>query len=101
MKMRAPVLFACVVLVGCATPAQRIARKLGEYGVPPRQAQCMGDRLQSRLTMAQLRRLEEIGKMIPDRSGPMSVGDIARQLSDPRDPTVVIEVVKAGVGCAI
>ncbi|WP_426165065.1 hypothetical protein [Sandarakinorhabdus sp. DWP1-3-1] len=101
MKMRAPILFVFIVLAGCATPAQRIARKLGEYGVPPRQAQCMGDRLQSRLSLAQLRRLDEIGKMLPDGGRRLSVGDIAQRLGDPRDPTVVIEVVKAGVGCAI
>lgn len=89
------------VVAGCATPAQRIATKLGEYGVPPGQARCMGERLQDRLTVSQLKRLGELGAMTKDRLGQASINDIARLLSDPRDPTVAIELVRAGIGCAI
>ena len=101
MKKRCSVVIVLAALAGCATPSQRIAGKLVEYGVPPGQARCMGDRLQARLSTAQLQRLAEIGKMNPDRVGNMTINEIGRQLGDPRDPAVVIEFLKAGVGCAI
>jgi hypothetical protein len=101
MIKRFSALIIVVALSGCATPSQKIAAKLGEFGVPPRQAQCMGDRLQARLSTSQLRRLGEIAQLNRDRLGRMSINDIARQLDDPRDPTVVVEVIRAGVGCAI
>ena len=98
---RFAVFVVLAALAGCATPSQRIAGKLVEYGVPPGQAQCMGDRLQARLTRPQLQRLGEIGKMYPDRVGKLTIGEIGRQLNDPRDPSLVVEFVRAGVGCAI
>ena len=61
----------------------------------------MGERLQDRLTVSQLKRLGELGAMTKDRLGQDSINDIARLLSDPRDPTVAIELVRAGIGCAI
>ncbi len=101
MTKRFSALIVLAALAGCATPAQRIASKLGEYGVPPAQARCMGDRLQARLSTAQLQRLGEIGQLNPDRVGNMSINDIGRQLNDPRDPALLIAFVKAGVGCTI
>lgn len=101
MMKRFSALIIVAALAGCATPSQRIAAKLGEFGVPPGQAQCMGDRLVSRLSTSQLQRLGEIARLNKDRLGRMSINDIARELNDPRDPTVVVEFVKAGLGCAI
>lgn len=99
--MRRAAVAVALLLAGCATPAQRIAARLGEYGVPPAQARCMGDRLQSRLSIAQLRRLDEIGRINRDRVGRMTINDIGRQLTDPRDPALAIEFVRAGLGCAL
>ena len=101
MPKRFFILSMLLVVAGCATPAQRIAAKLGEYGVPPGQARCMGERLQDRLSTSQLKRLGELASLNKDRVGQMSINDIARQLSDARDSAVAIEVVRAGIGCAI
>ena len=101
MPKRFFILSMLLVVAGCASPAQRIASKLGEYGVPPRQAQCMGERLQDRLNTSQLKRLGEIGALNKDRIGRLSLNDIARQLNDPLDPAVTIEFIRAGIGCAI
>jgi hypothetical protein len=90
-----------LALAGCATPAQRIAATLGDYGVPPGQARCMGERLQARLSVAQLRRLEAIGRGNGENTGRMSVTEIAGKLTDPRDPALVAEFVRAGIGCAL
>ncbi len=99
MKLRVLILGGCVLLAACATPSQRIATKLSEVGVPPSQARCMGDRLGSRLSLAQLKRLDEISRINGGRMDRMSIPEIARALSDPRDPGVVAEVIRAGVGC--
>jgi hypothetical protein len=89
------------LLAGCATPAQRITAKLTEYGVPSTQAHCMGDRLQSRLSTAQLQRLAEIGRLNRDRIGTMSVNDIVATLNKPGDEALVVEVIRSGISCLI
>ena len=93
------VLFPCLLLAGCATPAQRIATKLTDYGVPPAQAQCMGDRLASRLSRQQLQRLADIARLDPDRVGKMTVNEIAATLGESGDPAIVAEVIKTGLVC--
>lgn len=92
---------ALATLAACATPSQRITAKLTEYGVPPRQAQCMGDRLEANLDRSQLARLVEIGKLNRDRMGRMSVNDIAATLNKPGDEALVAEVVRSGISCLI
>ena len=101
MLLRLLPLTALTLLAACATPAQRISTKLTEYGVAPRQAQCMGDRLEARLDNRQLRRLGEIGRLNRDRMGRMSVNDIVATLNKPGDEALVAEVVRSGIGCLI
>lgn len=101
MKLRFFLLGGLVLLGACATPSQRIATKLIEVGVPQPQARCMGDRLGTRLSLSQLKRLDEISRINDGRMDRMSIPAIARALSDPRDPGVVAEVIRAGVGCLI
>jgi hypothetical protein len=88
-----------LALAACATPAQRISTKLQEYGVPRQQSDCMGDKLQQRLSVSQLQRLNSISKIDSAKFGHMSISDIAKQLSDPRDAAIAAEVIRAGVGC--
>lgn len=95
------VLASLLLLAACATPSQRIAAKLSEVGVPEPQARCMGDRLGTRLSMSQLKRLDEISRINGGRMDRMSIPEIALALSDPRDPGLVAEVIGAGVGCLI
>jgi uncharacterized lipoprotein YajG len=94
-----PLLVPLLLLAGCATPSQRIATKLTEYGVPPAQAQCMGDRLASRLNRQQLQRLADIAQLDPDRVGRMTVNEIAVTLGESGDPAIVAEVIKTGLVC--
>ena len=89
------------LLAACATPSQKITAKLTEYGVPPAQARCMGDRLEARLSLAQLQRIGEIGRLNRDRVGRMTVNDIAATLNKPGDEALVAEVVKSGIGCLL
>jgi hypothetical protein len=94
-------LAALAVLAACATPSQKITAKLTEYGVPAPQARCMGDRLQARLSVGQLRRLGEIGRLNRDRMGRMTVTDIAATLNKPGDEALVAEVVRSGISCLL
>ncbi len=90
-----------VLLTACASPSQRIATKLSDLGVPPRQSQCMGERLGTRLSVGQLRRLDELSRINRERLERMSIRQIANKLTDEKDPGLVLEFVRAGLGCAI
>ena len=89
-----------LVLAACATPADRIAGALSSYGVPERQARCMGERLQDRLNLDQLKRLNDLAKLNRDRVGKISINDLADQLNRDGDPKLVAQVVSAGLSCA-
>ncbi len=102
MRRFLPALIALpLALSACATPSQRITRNLSELGVPPRQAQCMGNRLGERLSLGQLRRLQEITSIRAERLQRMSIRQIADKLTDEKDPGLVAEFLRAGVGCLI
>jgi hypothetical protein len=101
VSQRHLLLAALAVLAACATPSQKITAKLTEYGVPAPQARCMGDRLQARLSVGQLRRLGEIGRLNRDRMGRMTVNDIAATLNKPGDEALVAEVVRSGISCLL
>lgn len=102
MRQFLPALIALPLLLSaCATPSQRITRNLSELGVPPRQAQCMGNRLGERLSLGQLRRLQEITSIRAERLQRMSIRQIADKLTDEKDPGLVAEFLRAGVGCLI
>lgn len=90
-----------LLLAACATPSQRITRNLADLGVPPRQAQCMGNRLGERLSVGQLRRLQELTSIRADRLQRMTIREIAARFIDGRDPGLVAEFLRAGLGCAI
>lgn len=99
MRLKILVIASLALLAGCTTPAQRITAKLSDLGVPPRQAECMGNRLADRLSYGQLKRLDAITRVNGARFDRMRIDEIARALDDPRDPGIVAEVVRAGVGC--
>ncbi len=90
-----------LMLAACATPAQRIVTALTGYGVPPAEARCMGDRLQSRLSLSELRRLEALAKLAPPSGSKVNLDALARALDNPEDRGVAAEVVKAGFACLV
>lgn len=94
-------LLTALLLAACATPAQRITTNLIDLGVNPGQAQCMGNRLGERLSLGQLRRLQQLTGLPNQRFDRMSIREIASRLSDERDPGLVAEFLRAGVGCLI
>ncbi len=101
MKLGLPFVALGLLVAGCASPSQRIERRLVEVGLPQTQARCMGDRLAARLSGSQLRQLDQLVRLNGDRIGRMRLEDIGRTLSDQRDPALVAEVVRSGISCLI
>lgn len=87
-----------LVAAACATPADKITTALTDYGLPAKQARCMGERLQDRLSLAQLNRLGELARQNRGQ-GKVSVNQIADQLDRDGDPKLVAAVVGSGVSC--
>jgi hypothetical protein len=101
MRVQVVLLAASVVLAGCATPSQRISSKLVSYGVPEPQAVCVGDKLESRLTISQMQRIGQIAKRSRDDTGRVTIAQFAAALNKPGDDELVAEVLRAGLGCML
>jgi hypothetical protein len=101
--MRVGVVLVVVMLLvaGCATPSQRISSKLISYGVPEPQAVCVGDKLEDRLSIAQLQRISQIAKRSRNEAGQVTITQFAQALDKPGDEELVAEVLRAGLGCLL
>lgn len=91
-----------ITVSGCAS--QRISSALEGYGVPPENAQCVGDSLSERLSVAQLQALGRAAKAyrsIDTSSVPLTLIDLTRVAAELRDPVIPIEIVRAGVKCSV
>ena len=80
-------------LAACTKPADRITTALVDRGVPPKQAECMGDRLADRLDYGQLQRLNELSK-IERRAGNMTLNQLLDELNRGGDPKLVAAVIR-------
>jgi len=87
---------------GCVSPSGKIATSLIAYGFEGNQAQCVGERLQSNLSTAQLRQLERAARAFslrkprPDLLTVLDLLQVASQIDDLR---VAIETGKAAARC--
>ena len=95
----------CMWVAGCSSPPRdRIADALIGYGIAPTQAQCVGTRLEQRLTVAQLRELGSLARSYQQSSrtsGPPTVGDLIGLAGQVQDARVPIEVGKASANCGL
>lgn len=106
-RFRRVVVLSCVTVVlaisaGCAS--QRISSALVRYGVPPDKADCVGDSLSDRLSVGQLQSLGRAAwayQSIDRSSIPLTLIDLARVAAELRDPVIPIEIVRAGIKCAV
>lgn len=91
-----------VGLLGCASPNGRIATSLQRYGIERAQATCMGTRLQSALSLRQLRQLGHAAGELNGASGrPLGPDDLFRAAARIDDLKVPVEVAKAAGGCGL
>lgn len=91
-------------LAACASPSAKISAELMRYGLDQRQAACVGDRLESRLSIGQLQQLAGAARAYSrDDADPgrLTLGDLARASSQIDDPRVPIEVAGAATGCGV
>ena len=91
-----------VSLSGCASPSTRIATSLQRYGIDRAQATCMGTRLQSSLSLGQLRQLGRAAGELEGASGrPLRPDDLFRAAARIDDLKVPVEVAKAAGSCGL
>jgi hypothetical protein len=88
----------------CAAPSARIAAELGRYGLDAAQAQCVGQRLETNLSIGQLQQLARAAGALgkgDTTPGRLTGADLFRVASQIDDPKVPIEVARAASGCGV
>lgn len=91
-------------LAACVNPSAKIATSLEGYGFQPAQSQCVGDRLESNLSLGQLQQLGRVAKTSREGDttpGRLTVSDFVRVSGQVKDPKVPLEVGKAAAACGI
>lgn len=88
----------------CVDPSARIAGELTRYGLDRPRAQCIGNRLETDLSIGQLKQLaaaaRAYGRDDPD-PGRLTLSDLVRVAGEMHDPKVPLAVGRAAVGCGI
>ena len=98
MLLLAPALLA---LAGCAvTPEQRVNAALQQAGVPPAVAHCMAERMASKLSIAQLRKLKALSNL-REPGEKAGLKHILRNAEAIGDPEIVRVTTRAALGCYI
>lgn len=95
---------ATAMLAGCATPSDRIATELTRYGLSADQATCVGERLEARLSIGQLKQLAGAARAYGKNDsspGQLTVSDLARVSAQISDPQIPVEVATAGANCGV
>lgn len=96
----APLLAALLAMAACTTPAQRIERMLRAEGVPPAMARCLGERLDTRLTAAQLRALGRVAARWSRTDWQaLTIGQALLMAHEMPDPGVLAALTGAGFDC--
>ncbi|MBA2466704.1 MAG: hypothetical protein H0V46_03765 [Sphingomonas sp.] len=91
-------------IAGCARPSERIATELVRYGLDESRAQCVGQRLERDLSVAQLRELAGVVRAYRTNDatpGQLTVSDLLRVAASVRDPSVPVTVARAATGCGV
>lgn len=97
-------MLVAAILSGCASPSTRISTSLQRYGLDETRAQCVGDRLQAKLSLGQLKQLGHAAQayqrndMTPGRLG---IDDLVRVAAAINDPLVASEVARATIDCDV
>jgi hypothetical protein len=107
MRRFVPAAF-CLALIGatagCVDPSARIASSLEGYGFAPDQSTCVGEHLESNLSLGQLQQLGRAARAAREGDttpGRLTVSDFVRVAGQVKDPKVPLEVARAAAGCGI
>ena len=104
MRASALMLLSAVSLSACAAPATRISSVLQRYGLDEGRADCVGNRLQSDLSLGQLQQLGRAAaayRQGDTTPGALTVGDLLRVAGELKDPAIALSVGKAAAGCGV
>ncbi len=92
------------LIAGCVDASTSIATELGRYGLDAAQAECVGQRLESNLSIGQLQQLARAAGAVnagDTTPGRLTGSDLMRVASQIRDPKVAVEVASAAGGCGV
>ena len=97
------ILDGALALSACATvtPEARVRANLIAAGVQPKVAGCMADRMVSKLSLVQLKRLQSLAGLKSKSVNDMSMDELLHRLRALNDPQIVSVVLRAGIGCSI
>ncbi len=91
-----PLLAACTSL----SPESRLAAGLEDAGLSKNIAQCMAKRMASKLSIAQLRKLQSLGTLRKSPSEPLTIEEFVHKLRAMGDPQIVAVSGKAAFSCS-
>lgn len=97
-------LLATLAVSGCVNPSAKIATELTRYGLDARQSQCVGDRLEANLSLAQLQELGRAARTLKignNTPGQLTASDFIRVAAQVRDPAITIQVAQAASNCGV
>lgn len=96
-----PLMVAALALAGCATPEQRVRAGLERAGVSPPLARCMAERMVDRLSLAQLRRIGQLGDMHGRDVRDLPVGELLARARALGDPEILGVMTTSAAVCAL
>jgi len=92
---------ALSALAGCATPETRVRNGLMSAGLSAPISACMADRMVDRLSLGQLNKLNDLGKLGKREPGDVTVKEFVKQTRSLQDPEIVGVVTSSGLICAV
>ena len=102
--MRFTPLLCILAVAGCVDPSSRISTELTRYGIEQAKADCVGQRLESRLSIGQLQQLARAAQAAARNDptpGRLTPADLARVAGSIEDPKIPYEVASAASACRI
>ncbi|MEH6701308.1 hypothetical protein [Parasphingorhabdus sp.] len=92
---------ALSALAACATPETRVRNGLMSAGLSVPISACMADRMVDRLSLAQLNKLNGLGKLKKQKPGDVTFNEFVKRTRSLQDAKIVGVVTSSGVICAV
>ncbi len=92
---------ALSALAACATPETRVRNGLMSAGLSAPISACMADRMVDRLSLAQLNKLNGLGKLKKQKPGDVTFNEFVKRTRSLQDAEIVGVVTSSGVICAV
>ena len=103
MRVAAAVVALALLGGGCVEriAESRVRSALTEAGLSDRNADCMAERMVDRLTIAQLRKLEQLKARAGERERPLTIGEYVERVRRVGDAEVVAVTASSAGLCAV